>query len=116
MGYLTVRAGTDETAQKAAESAVLWLYSSGDGENALTETLGVITPWNTASDATALGTMQIEQAGTGILPGITVTQDQADALAANEASLRDSTSHTAAERKAFTTQALQILGTTQSEE
>lgn len=116
VGYLTVRAGTDETAQKAAESAVLWLYSSGEGENALTETLGVITPWNTASDATSLGTMQIEQAGTGILPGITVTQDQADELAANEASLRDSTSHTAAERKAFTTQALQILGATQAEE
>lgn len=116
VGYLTVRAGTDETAQKEAKSAVLWLYSSGDGENALTETLGVITPWNTASDATALGTMQIEQAGTGILPGITVTQDQADALAANEEALRDSTSHTAAERKTFTTQALQILGTDQAEE
>ena len=116
VGYLTVRAGTDETAQKAAKSAVLWLYSSGEGERALTETLGVITPWNTASDTTTLGAMQIEQAGTGILPGVTVTQAQADALAANEESLKESTSRTAAERKAFTQKALEILGTTEAAE
>ena len=116
VGYVTVRAGTEETAQKAAKSAALWLYSSGDGENALTETLGVITPWNTASDTTTLGAMQIEQAGTGILPGITVTQAQADALEENEEALRDSTSHTTAERKTFTEQALQALGVTEAEE
>ena len=116
VGYLIVRAGTEETAQKAAKSAVLWLYSSAEGESALTETLGVITPWNTASDATTLGSMQIAQASTGILPGITVTQAQADALAANEESLRDSTSHTAAERKSFTQEALRALGITEAEE
>ena len=48
----------DAAALKSAESAVLWLYSSGDGEKALTNTLGVITPWNTASDTTTLGAMQ----------------------------------------------------------
>lgn len=116
VGYVTVRAGTDETAQKAAKSAALWLYSSGDGESALTETLGVITPWNTASDTTTLGAMQIEQAGTGILPGSTFTQAQADALAENEESLRDSEDHTSAERKTFTTQALAALGVTEAEE
>ena len=116
VGYVTVRAGTDETAQKAAKSAALWLYSSGDGESALTETLGVITPWNTASDTTTLGAMQIEQAGTGILPGSTFTQAQADALAENEESLRDSENHTSAERKTFTTQALAALGVTEAEE
>lgn len=116
VGYVTVRAGTEETAQKAAKSAALWLYSSGDGENTLTETLGVITPWNTASDTTTLGAMQIEQAGTGILPGSTFTQAQADALAENEASLRDSNSHTSAERKTFTAQALAALGVTEAEE
>lgn len=116
VGYLTIRAGTGDAAQKAAKSAVLWLYSSGEGESALTETLGVITPWNTASDTTTLGNMQITQASTGILPGITVTQAQADALAANEESLRDSTSHTAAERKAFTREALLALGVTEAEE
>lgn len=116
VGYVTVRAGTDETAQKAAKSAALWLYSSGDGESALTETLGVITPWNTASDTTTLGAMQIEQAGIGILPGSTFTQAQADALAENEESLRDSENHTSAERKTFTTQALAALGVTEAEE
>ena len=49
---------------------MLWLYSSGDGEKALTNTLGVITPWNTASDTTTLGAMQVEQVNTAILPGI----------------------------------------------
>ena len=116
VGYVTVRAGTDETAQKAAKSAALWLYSSGEGESALTETLGVITPWNTASDTTTLGAMQIEQAGTGILPGSTFTQAQADALAENEESLRGSENHTSVERKTFTTQALAALGVTEAEE
>lgn len=116
VGYLTIRAGAEEAAQKSAKSAALWLYSSGDGEVALTETLGVITPWNTASDTTTLGAMQVEQAGVGILPGLTVTQAQADAMAANEESLRDSETHTSAERKAFTQQALEALGVTESEE
>ena len=107
-GYLTLRAGADETAQKAAKSAALWLYSSGEGEAALTETLGLITPWNTASDKTTLGAMQIQQAGTGILPGITVTQAQADALAANEETLREPKG-TTAERTAFTEAALEVL-------
>lgn len=115
-GTLTIRAGAGETGRKAAESAVLWLYSSGDGEDALTETLGLITPWNTASDATALGAMQVEQAGTGILPGETLTQAQADALTANEESLRDSASHTTAERRAFTQGALEALGVTEGED
>lgn len=111
-GYLTLRAGADETAQKAAKSAALWLYSSGEGEKALTETLGLITPWNTASDTTTLGAMQIEQASTGILPGLTVTQDQADALIANEEALRDGKG-TTAERTAFTEAALEALGAVQ---
>ena len=116
VGTVTVRAGTDETAQKAAKSAVLWLYSSGDGEAALTETLGVITPWNTASDATTLGAMQVEQASTGILPGSSFTQAQADALIANEVALQDSEKHTTAERNAFTEAALQALGVTEADD
>ena len=115
VGSVLVRAGTDESARKAAESAVLWLYSSGEGENTLTKTLGVITPWNTASDTTTLGQMQVQQASTGILPGLSLTQSQADALVANEESLRDSTSHTAAERNAFTEAALAALGITETE-
>ena len=108
-GTLTVNAAAGEEARKAAEGAVLWLYSSGEGEAALTETLGVITPWNTASDATALGAMQVQQASTGILPGVQLTQAQADALAENETALQDG-ARTSAERRDFTARALEILG------
>ena len=41
---------------------------------------------------------------------------QADALAANEESLRDSDGRTAAERRAFTRSALEALGVTEAEE
>lgn len=110
VGYLTISADSDAEAQKAAESAVLWLYSSGAGETALTETLGVITPWNTASDATTLGAIQVQQASTGILPGIELDQTAAAQLAEAEQSLQGSTSRTAAERRAFTQTVLGILG------
>lgn len=83
-GYLAINADGTEEGRKAAKSAALWLYSSGEGEAALTETLGVITPWNTASDATTLGAMQVQQAGSGILPGVAFTGDQTTALTENE--------------------------------
>ena len=100
----------DATALKSAESAVLWLYSSGDGEKALTNTLGVITPWNTASDTTTLGAMQVEQVNTAILPGIDLpTAAAAQALTANEEALQGGT-RGKAERTAFTQAALAALG------
>lgn len=108
-GTLTVNVAAGQEARKAAEGAVLWLYSSGEGEAALTETLGVITPWNTAYDGTALGAMQVQQASTGILPGAAFTQAQADALAENEAALQGG-ARTSAERRDFTDRALEILG------
>lgn len=114
-GTLTVNVAAGEEARKAAEGAVLWLYSSGEGEAALTETLGVITPWNTAYDGTALGAMQVQQASTGILPGAAFTQAQADALAENEAALQGGT-RTSAERRDFTARALEILGAAATEE
>src|SRR5699024_176516 len=114
-GTLTVNAAVGEDARKAAEGAVLWLYSSGEGEAALTETLGVITPWNTAYDGTALGAMQVQQASTGILPGAAFTQAQADALAENEAALQGG-GRTSAERRDFTARALEILGAAATEE
>ena len=96
--------------QAAVESAVLWLYSSGDGEKALTNTLGVITPWNTASDTTTLGAMQVEQVNTAILPGIDLpTAAAAQALTANEEALQGGT-RGKAERTAFTQAALAALG------
>ena len=100
----------DAAALKSAESAVLWLYSSGDGEKALTNTLGVITPWNTASDTTTLGAMQVEQVNTAILPGIDLpTAAAAQALTANEEALQGGT-RGKAERTAFTQAALAALG------
>ena len=97
----------DAAALKSAESAVLWLYSSGDGEKALTNTLGVITPWNTASDTT---TLQVEQVNTAILPGIDLpTAAAAQALTANEEALQGGT-RGKAERTAFTQAALAALG------
>ena len=110
-GYLALNAETDADTQKAARSAALWLYSSGDGEMALTETLGVITPWNTASDVTTLGAMQVEQAGTGILPGLALTASQADALAENELAVGEGRT-----RAEFIDAALQALGVTEAEQ
>ena len=91
------------------EIQISW-YSSGDGEKALTNTLGVITPWNTASDTTTLGAMQVEQVNTAILPGIDLpTAAAAQALTANEEALQGGT-RGKAERTAFTQAALAALG------
>ena len=54
--------------------------------------------------------MQIEQVGTGILPGAVLDTATAEALTANELSLQGSEKHTKAERTAFTAAALQALG------
>ena len=109
-GCFAIQDTGDAAALKSAESAVLWLYSSGDGEKALTDTLGVITPWNTASDTTTLGAMQVEQVNTAILPGIDLpTAAAAQALTANEEALQGGT-RGKAERTAFTQAALAALG------
>ena len=109
-GCFAIQDTGDAAALKSAESAVLWLYSSGDGEKALTDTLGVITPWNTASDTTTLGAMQVKQVNTAILPGIDLpTAAAAQALTANEEALQGGT-RGKAERTAFTQAALAALG------
>ena len=109
-GCFAIQDTGDAAALKTAESAVLWLYSSGEGEKALTDTLGVITPWNTASDTTTLGAMQVEQVNTAILPGIDLpTAAAAQALTANEEALQGGT-RGKAERTAFTQAALAALG------
>ena len=95
---------------KAAKSAALWLYSNGAGADALPETLGVVTPWNTAAGTTAVTAMQVQQVGTGILPGVALDTAVADALTANELTLQDSEKHTKAERTAFVDGALAALG------
>lgn len=110
VGSIAINADTTADGLKAAKSAALWLYSNGAGEDALTETLGVVTPWNTASDATAVTAMQVQQVGTGILPGTALDAAVSDALTANELTLQGSEKHTKAERTAFVDGALAALG------
>ncbi len=54
--------------------------------------------------------MQVQQVGTGILPGVALDTAAADALTANELTLQDSEKHTKAERTAFVDAALAALG------
>ena len=110
VGSIAINADTSADGLKAAKSAALWLYSNGAGEDALTETLGVVTPWNTAAGTTAVTAMQVQQVGTGILPGVALDTAVADALTANELTLQDSEKHTKAERTAFVDGALAALG------
>mgnify|MGYP001473198638 CR=1 FL=1 len=110
VGSIAINAGTSADGLKAAKSAALWLYSNGAGEDALTETLGVVTPWNTAAGTTAVTAMQVQQVGTGILPGVALDTAAAEALTANELTLQDSEKHTKAERTAFVDGALAALG------
>jgi ABC-type Fe3+ transport system permease subunit len=42
VGSIAINAGMSADGLKAAKSAALWLYSNGAGEDALTETLGVV--------------------------------------------------------------------------
>ena len=110
VGCIAINADTTAAGLKAAKSAALWLYSNGAGEDALTETLGVVTPWNTASDSTTVLAAQVEQVGTGILPGTAFDTATAEALAANELTLQGSEKHTKAECTAFVQAALTALG------
>lgn len=78
--WLAIPAGTDEEGTRAAAAAILWLYTSEPGEETLTETLGLITPWGTASDNSTACRMQIDQVGAGILPEVSLTPAQQEAL------------------------------------
>ena len=91
----------DEAGAKAAASAILWLYSSGEGEKTLTETLCLVTPWDTASDKTAPGKRQIEQVGAGILPAPPVDGEAAAALRQAETALLTAEKRTKSDRTAF---------------
>lgn len=79
--WLTIPANVDEEGMRAAAAAILWLYTSEPGEETLTETLGLITPWGTASDNSAVCQMQIDQVGAGILPEVSLTPAEEQALA-----------------------------------
>lgn len=79
-GYFAIPASADDAGTKAAAAAILWLYYTEAGENALTETLDVVTPWGTASDQNTLGAMQVAQLGSGVLPGVNLSTSQSAAI------------------------------------
>lgn len=82
-GWLAIPQNLGESSHKAAAAALLWLYGSAEGEQALTEQAFLITPWDTASDASALGAWQVNLVESGILPAPALTQMQSrDAAAA----------------------------------
>lgn len=105
-GYLAVPAGGNAD---AAESAILWIYASGAGNTVLTDDLLLVTPWNTASNATAIGAMQVEQVGTGILPEVALTAGQNDVLYKTGQALMESSAFTTSTRTAFVTGILPTL-------
>lgn len=78
--WLAIPAGADEQGARAAAAAILWLYTSQVGEETLTESLSLITPWGTASNDTAAARSQVEQVGKGILPEVVLTPDVHSAL------------------------------------
>lgn len=79
-GWLAIPAEREESSRKAAAAALLWLYGSAGGEQALTEDELLITPWDTASDASALGAWQVSQVESGILPAPALTEDELDGV------------------------------------
>lgn len=99
-GYLAIPDnGAADT--EAAASAILWLYGSGDGNARLTDDLYLVTPWNTASDATTLGAMQVELVSTGILPEVPLTSVQSADLAKAGADVVAAATRSTATRTAF---------------
>ena len=100
-GWLAVPAAAGEEGAKAAAGAILWLYSSGAGEKALTETLCLVTPWDTASDAAAPGRLLIAQVSAGILPAQQLPAGAAAPLAEAESALQTADKRTKTQRTAY---------------
>ena len=107
-GYLAIPAGSGNA--DGAASAILWLYGSGTGNTALTDGLLLVTPWNTASNTTTLGAMQVQVVSTGILPESPLTTGQAAALAEACTDLAAAAARTNATRTAFVQAVLAGLG------
>lgn len=105
LGYLAIPDSDSEEGVKAAASAMLWLYTDGDAGTVLTDALTMITPWNTASESSALGALQVQQVSSGILPGADIDADTGSAL--QQAVYPGGT---LAERKAFIQNALAAFG------
>lgn len=109
-GYLAIPAAAEEAGVKAAASAILWLYGSAGGESALTDTLCLVTPWDTASDSTPAGARQVAQVGSGILPGVALEESVCAALTQAEAALQGKSTRGSSERKVYVAGVLAALG------
>ena len=79
-GWLAIPADRGTDSVKAAAAALLWLYGSAGGEQALTEDELLITPWDTAGDTSPLGAWQVQQVENGILPAPALTEAQLDGV------------------------------------
>lgn len=99
-GYLAIP-DNGSADQKAAASAILWLYGSGDGNTRLTDDLYLVTPWNTASDSTTLGALQVQLVSTGILPEVALNGTRSADLAKACADVVAAETRSTATRTAF---------------
>lgn len=106
-GYLSIPDTADNV--QGAESAILWMYGSGNGNTTLTSNLLLVTPWNTASDATDLGALQVQIVSTGILPEVALNTAQNRALGEAGRTLAGSGSYSYLTRDAFIQSVLAVL-------
>lgn len=109
-GRLAIPAAADAAAAGAGASFILWLYGSGGGSAALTDAVGLITPWNTASDQTALGAMQVAQVSAGVIPGAELSDAALQGTADAAQTLLGLADWKTADRAAFVAAAEQALG------
>lgn len=105
-GRLAIPAEADEQAARAGAGFILWLYTSEAGEQVLTDGLNLVTPWNTASDATALGAMLVDTLATGVVPGVELSDGQNAALDRLAGAMQDPPLN----KKAWVAGALEALG------
>ncbi|MDD4849191.1 MAG: hypothetical protein PHO10_00675 [Gemmiger sp.] len=109
-GRLAIPAAAEDAAANAGLGFILWLYGSGNGTTQLTENLGLITPWNTASNTTALGALQVAQVSTGVVPGAELSAGGVQGTAAAMAPLLALTKWKNTDRADFILAAEQALG------
>ncbi len=97
-GWLAIPAERETSSRKAAAAALLWLYGSAGGEQALTEDELLITPWDTAGDTSPLGAWQVQQVENGILPAPALSEEQLDGVNAAVLTLRSDAAAAASDK------------------
>lgn len=113
-GQLAIPAAADEDAVRSGAGFLLWLYTSDAGSTLLTDTLGLITPWNTASNSTELGALQVNLVSTGVLPGAQFSDAANAGINAAAQTLLTREKWTKADKQTFVAAVEQALGAVQS--